>query len=188
MAKHAALESATSRELRRRLRRNDPRRERAPRDVVVQEQSLKEQAQSAHEEARMVLPGIQALFGFQLIAVFNQPFWDLDQINRYLHLASLVLVAIAVGLIMAPAAYHRLTESTLVTRRWIDLASKQIARAMVALMLAISLDVYLVATMIAGSTSIAVGVGVLTGAFLTSMWFFLPLSRRQRPGRDGSGT
>jgi hypothetical protein len=97
-------------------------------------------------------------------------------------------VAIAVGLIMAPAAYHRLTESTLVTRRWIDLASKQIARAMVALMLAISLDVYLVATMIAGSTSIAVGVGVLTGAFLTSMWFLLPLSRRQRPGRDGSGT
>jgi len=26
------------------------------------------------EECRMVLPGIQALFGFQLIAVFNQPF------------------------------------------------------------------------------------------------------------------
>jgi hypothetical protein len=28
----------------------------------------------AIEEARMVLPGIQALFGFQLIAVFNERF------------------------------------------------------------------------------------------------------------------
>jgi hypothetical protein len=26
------------------------------------------------DEARMLLPGIQALFGFQLIAVFNQTF------------------------------------------------------------------------------------------------------------------
>ena len=28
------------------------------------------------EECRMVLPGIQALFGFQLVAVFNQAFWE----------------------------------------------------------------------------------------------------------------
>jgi hypothetical protein len=29
------------------------------------------------EECRMVLPGIQALFGFQLVAVFNTPFKQL---------------------------------------------------------------------------------------------------------------
>jgi uncharacterized protein DUF6328 len=182
MAKHAVVESA--RQSRRRLRRDDPQRKRTPREGAVQQQSLKEQAQSTHEEARMVLPGIQALFGFQLIAVFNRPFSDLDQVDRYLHLASLVLVAIAIGLIMAPAAYHRLTESTLVTRRWIELASKQIARAMVALMLAISLDVYLVAVMIAGNASLAEAIGLLTGCFLASLWFVLPLARMRESRAD----
>jgi len=34
-------------------------------------ESPEERAHSTHQEARMVLPGIQALFGFQLIAAFN---------------------------------------------------------------------------------------------------------------------
>jgi hypothetical protein len=37
-------------------------------------ESLETEVEQALEEARMVLPGIQALFGFQLIAVFNQRF------------------------------------------------------------------------------------------------------------------
>ena len=35
------------------------------------DERVEKMAQEAIEEARMVLPGIQALFGFQLIAVFN---------------------------------------------------------------------------------------------------------------------
>jgi len=185
MAKGAPFEPALSRRIKRRVGRDKAQRERAPSEQAIQEQSLKDQARSAHEEARMVLPGIQALFGFQLIAVFNRPFFDLAPIDRYLHLASLVLVAIAIGLIMAPAAYHRLTESTLVTRRWISLASKDIARAMVALMLAVSIDVYIVAAVIAGNAALAAAVGIATGCFLASLWFVLPLARRARA--PGSG-
>ena len=48
-------------------------------------ESLKEQARSTREEARMVLPGIQALFGFQLIAVFNRPFFELARGSCVLH-------------------------------------------------------------------------------------------------------
>ena len=185
MAKTLPFELDRPRQTNRRVRRDDGRRDR-PHEGGVQQQSLKDQARSTHEEARMVLPGIQALFGFQLIAVFNRPFFDLDIVNRYLHLASLVLVAIAIGLIMAPAAYHRLTESTLVTRQWISIASKDIARAMVALMLAVSLDVYIVAIMIAGDTSVAATVGVATGCFLTWLWFVLPLTQRARERRARS--
>src|SRR5512143_2292850 len=60
------------------------------------------------DECRMVLPGIQALFGFQLIAVFNQRFAeDLTAVERCMHLAAVGLVAIAVGIVMTPAAMHR---------------------------------------------------------------------------------
>jgi hypothetical protein len=37
----------------------------------VRAATLEEETRTIIEEARMVLPGIQALFGFQLIAVFN---------------------------------------------------------------------------------------------------------------------
>ena len=46
----------------------------------------------------MVLPGIQALFGFQLIAGFNQGFNQLPVPEQHLHYASLVLVAVAIAL------------------------------------------------------------------------------------------
>lgn len=43
--------------------------------------SLDEAARYLVEECRMILPDIQALFGFQLIAVFNQRFTTLDAIT-----------------------------------------------------------------------------------------------------------
>jgi len=126
----------------------------------------------------MVLPGIQALFGFQLIAVFNRPFFDLDAISRLLHLAALVLVGIAVGLIMAPAAYHRLVEASRVSRRWIRMASRDIAWAMAALMLTIALDIYLVARMIVADMGIAAILATGIGAFLSWLWFAQPVFAR----------
>jgi hypothetical protein len=43
--------------------------------------SLEEETRTVIEEARMVLPGIQAVFGFQLIAVFNSGFHSLPPRN-----------------------------------------------------------------------------------------------------------
>src|SRR5262245_48667861 len=141
--------------------------------------SLKEEAHIIHEEARTVLPGIQALFGFQLIAVFNRPFFDLDPPDRVVHLAAVLLVAVAIGLIMAPAAYHRLAGPGMVSRHWIDLASRDIAWAMVALMIAIGLDVYLVALMISSEAALAGALGAAAAAILGWLWFGVPLTRRR---------
>jgi len=49
---------------------------------------LEREANRVIEEARMVLPGIQALFGFQLVAVFNNRFETaLSPSEQTLHLA-----------------------------------------------------------------------------------------------------
>src|SRR4051794_7658519 len=80
---------------------NEPEREKLP---------LAKAAQYLLEECRTVLPGIQALFGFQLIAVFNQGFSQkLSAGEQRLHLLAMTLVAIAIALIMSPAAHHRQT-------------------------------------------------------------------------------
>src|SRR5437870_2598653 len=106
--------------------------------------SLDSAAQHILEECRMVLPGIQALFGFQLIAVFNQGFGEkLSSAEQYVHLAAIVLVVIAVALVMAPAAIHRSTSQREVSERFIWLASRLLLASMVPLALGLCLDVYL---------------------------------------------
>jgi len=74
----------------------------------LKKESLEQEASHILEEARMVGPGLQALFGFQLIAVFNSRFSsDLSAEEQGLHLAAIIPVAVSLLLIMAPAAYHR---------------------------------------------------------------------------------
>src|SRR4051794_39376366 len=124
-------------------------RRETPKNGQFSEERLEKIAQAAIEEARMVVPGIQALFGFQLIAVFNQRFHDLTSGEQALHFFSLVLVAVAIALIMTPAAYHRLVEWGSVSDFFVRLASGLIATAMVPLMVALCLEVYLVGRVVA---------------------------------------
>ena len=56
----------------------------------------------------MVLPGTQALFGFQLIAIFNSTFKELSFSWQLVHLIALFFCATAMALTMTPAAYHRM--------------------------------------------------------------------------------
>ena len=58
----------------------------------------------------MLLPGVQAVLGFQLVAVTNQRFVLFTSVEQALYLAAFLLLALAMGLIMAPAAYHRQAE------------------------------------------------------------------------------
>jgi hypothetical protein len=67
-------------------------------------ETLEEEATHATDEARMVLPGVQAVLGFQLVALFNQRFELLSPAEQVLHLAAFLLVALAMGLLMTPAA------------------------------------------------------------------------------------
>ena len=123
----------------------------------------------------MVLPGIQALFGFQLIAVFSDRFLaDVTAADRRLHLFAILAVAVAVALVMTPAAYHRQVQSQKITSQFLELASVLITAAMVALMIAIAVDVYIVAHLVLPNQSLAVVFGLITGAFFGSLWFGLP--------------
>jgi hypothetical protein len=108
------------------------------RDEMLDEQTEKI-AQEAIDEGRVVLPGIQALFGFQLIAVFNERFRQLSEGEQLIHFTAIMLMAIAIALIMTPAAYHRLAEQATVSIFFVRLASWLIAAAMVPLMIGLTL-------------------------------------------------
>src|SRR5690349_9810179 len=111
---------------------------------VRKKPELDKVAQEAIEEARMVLPGLQALFGFQLIAVFNTKFADLPTFDRILHYAAVLLVSVSIALIMTPAAYHRQVEPGDVSDFFVKLASGLVAAAMLPFCLALAIEVFIV--------------------------------------------
>lgn len=132
------------------------------------------------EECRMVLPGIQALFGFQLVAVFDSEFWRrLSHDEQIAHLVATGLIALAIGLIMTPAAYHRQTTPRCITVQFIRLCTRLMLWAMVPMAFGLCLDFYLVMNAVCHRGFVAVIAALLLLYFLF-LWFVLP--RLRPPG------
>src|SRR5262252_2049096 len=145
---------------------------------------LKDAVDFALSEARMVLPGIQAIFGFQLIVTFNDRFASgLTSTQQHLHLGALFLTGVAMALVMAPAAYHRHVEREAVSAKLLRIASRLIASGMNALAVALSVDVYIVVVLVTGSSPIAIAAGAAMFAFFVTLWVVYPAgARRSRRG------
>lgn len=151
------------------------------------EPTLKDATTFAVEESRMILPGVQALFGFQLIAVFNNGFERLSSIDRRVHFLALLLVALAAALLMAPAAHHRIAERGRLSERFLKLASRLISIALLPLAIGLALDIFVVATLIFEDRSLALAAGGVTGAVLAALWFGWPGLVRRRRRKAGAG-
>src|SRR4051812_15275141 len=155
-----------------------------PRDQDVETVKLSQAATYLVDECRMVLPGVQAIFGFQLIAVFNQRFPDdLPELLQYFHFASLTLVAVAAALVMTPAAYHRITGIQRVSRHFLALSSRFLLAGMVALALGLALDYFVVGWLVFESIAVVAPAAVLLGV-LSVLWFGYPMSRRRYDERE----
>lgn len=145
----------------------------------IQKEDLKDEMRNVIEEARMVIPGIQALFGFQTMAVFNNRYKELPSSGVCAHLIGLGLLAVAIALLMTPAAYHRLAERGQVSRRMIDLSSRLITAGMIPLMLGIALDVYVVLLAAIQQVWVAASGGILALFVLAALWFVFPAEMRK---------
>lgn len=128
----------------------------------------------------MVLPGIQALFGFQLIAVFNEGFDDkLSRGEQLVHFLAICLVALSAGFIMAPAAIHRQTQQRSVSERFVWISSWLLLLGMYPLAAALSLDLYLIGRVIFDSAAPAILCGAALFAVLMLLWIALPRHERR---------
>jgi hypothetical protein len=148
--------------------------------MEVHRETLEEEATHVTDEARMVLPGVQAVLGFQLVAVFNQRFQEFSASEQVIHLAAFLLMALAMGLVMTPAAYHRQVERGAVSRRFVDLSSSLLTLAMLPMIAGVCLDTYLIARLILQEQGSALVVAVGTALLLAALWYGLPAFCRHR--------
>jgi hypothetical protein len=129
-------------------------------------------------EARVLLPGVQAMFGFQLSVLLTQGFAGLPSLSKGMHAAALLSTALAMILLMAPAAFHRITYEGQSTEGFHALGSALILAAAVPLALGIVCEMY-VAVAKALDASLF---GIAAAAILVGLWLCVPLLLRARGG------
>jgi hypothetical protein len=155
-----------------------------PEERGMEPTSISDKIEHVLTEARMVLPGAQALLGFQLAVTLMESFEKLPPEIRLVHLAALAGVALAVVLLMTPAAYHRIVERGEETERFHRVASRLLLAGMAALALGISADVHVVVTKALGSTPVALAAAAGSLAVFLGLWFGLTLAARARRARS----
>lgn len=149
--------------------------------AAAEREELKDQVKHILDESRVVLPGVQALFGFQLIAVFNQSFSErLTHSEQLLHLVALGATAIGMALVMAPAAYHRIAQPALRTTSFVKLATKLLISSMLPVVVGICIDFFIIARMITQSQGAAAASAALITSIFVILWFVVPFLGRLR--------
>jgi hypothetical protein len=154
------------------------RREEGPRTTKREKSSLEEKIQTLLTESRVILPGAQALLGFQLAAMLTDKFETLAEYLRLIHLGSLLLIAVAIILLIAPAAYHRLAADG-EPREDVDaFGAKAVLGALVPLALGLCADFYIVVAMQSGSNRWALLLALTALAGFLLLWGVFPVAAR----------
>lgn len=149
-----------------------------------QEPPLHEKIEQALTEGRVILPGAQALFGFQLSIVLTNAFEQLPALSRIVHAASIGLLALSMMLLMAPAAYHRIVYAGEENQEVQRVAGWLITAATLPLALGLAGDIYVVMAKIAGQTAgwISAAAALLC---LFALWYGFPIVAALRRGDTG---
>jgi hypothetical protein len=122
-------------------------------------------------EARTVLPGAQALLGFQFIGTLTEAFDKLPDALKYAHLASLALVAMSVVLLMTPAAYHRIVEHGEETEHFHRFSSRVLLASMIPLALGVTCSFFVVLQKVTHSLALSGTASGLLLALFFGLWF-----------------
>ena len=144
---------------------------------------LKDKIDQVLTEARVVLPGAQALLGFQFVTMLMEGFDKLPPSSKYVHLISLALMALSIILLMTPAAYHRIVEKGEETEHFHRVASYFLIAAMVPLPIGICGDFFVVLRKVTESTPLAAASALVMLLFFYGLWFGYTIYRRSRHPR-----
>src|SRR5437870_3381612 len=151
--------------------RQDPPHGRGPKE----REPLTESVTHTVEEARMLIPGVTAFLGFQLVAVFNTAFTQkLTRDEQMVHVGAMFLTLVALLLLLTPAAYHRQAESGWVSQGFVNLSSRVITGATPLFALGMTLDFYLLVRAVSESTTLALAAAFVIFLVTAVLWYGVP--------------
>jgi hypothetical protein len=161
---------------------------RPPAEEERGEMKLEDKITQVLTEGRVVLPGAQALFGFQLAMTLMQGYERIPESSKDVHLAATCAIALTVIFLMSPPAYHRIVEGGEDTERFHRFASWMVLAAMVTLPLGFAGDLWIVLRKQLGSVAAAHLGAAAALLFFYGLWFFAMLALRARRDRQRTST
>ena len=147
--------------------------------------ALDERINTLLVEARVILPGAQALLGFQFAAFLTSSFEQLPPQAKLVHLGCLACVALSVLLLMAPAAYHRLAAGGEDRPDVEQFGNIVVLASLLPLALGLSGEFYVVFRKVGGAEGPAIAAMLIALSAFLGLWFAYPLLARAR--RAGAG-
>jgi len=125
------------------------------------------------QELRVTETGIQVLTGFLFTVPFTNRFSELDDLQRNAYLIVLAGSVLTTGLVIAPAAFHRVLFRHR-ERRWlVDAASRCARIGLVTMALTTSGVLFLAFDFVAGGAAGWIALGVAL-TFFASLWWAVP--------------
>ena len=149
-----------------------------PKDEDDGERLAREHQEMFHE-LRAVIPGAQVLVAFLLTVAFTPRFEDLGTGDRVVFLATFLLAATALVLLLAPTAYHRVQFRQGDKDAMLRTANAEALVAMVLLGSSLSGVTYLVGNVVFDATIAVVSAASLWVLSLVA-WWVVPVVRRVR--------
>jgi len=131
-------------------------------------------------EARVILPGVQAMLGFQLIVCMAQSFEKLPRGLQFLHFGGLALGLCSIALLIAPAAVHRLAFHGNDDDRFHRVGTRLLTIALLPLAVSISCETFIAAWKLGEDLVLATLAAVSVLLMFTGAWYLLPLAVRAR--------
>jgi hypothetical protein len=128
-------------------------------------------------ELRVIMPGVQVLFGFLLTVPFQQRFTEVDDFQRIVYFVTLLLTAASAAFLMGPSAFHRLTFREGQKPYLVHLGTRQAIIGMALLALAMNGVLLLLSDVLFHTLTVAIVVSG-TSALFTWLWFGLAWRRK----------
>ncbi len=135
------------------------------------------------QELRITLTGAQILFAFLLVVPFNSEFRRTSALEHGVYVGTLVGSALAAGLLVAPAAMHRVLFRQQLKDRLIEVASMLAMAGQTLFALSLAEGAFLVVNYLYDFTA-----GLVLGLLLLAWyigWFFLAPWAIRRRYQDG---
>lgn len=135
------------------------------------------------QELRVTQTGTQILFAFLLTIAYTGVFRDSDEFIEGVFTATLVLCAVATGLLIAPVVVHRVLFQQGVKRQIVELSNRLAIAGVYVLMFAIAGSLLLALDYPLGRTLALVTVGVVLAGFIV-LWAVTPLTMKVKLSKD----
>jgi hypothetical protein len=137
------------------------------------------------QEMRIMLPGIEVIFGFLLTVPFTERFTRLTALQTSTYFLVFISTALATAFLVAPSTYHRLRWRQYDKEHLLQVANKFAITGLTFFAVSLSGIAFIVTDVVIQTTT-AVWVAAGIGLIVVILWFGLPLFRRAQDGEPAA--